>query len=118
MDVLIVDDSKAMRMIIRRTLRKAGYEHWKVHEAKDGQEALQKIREDHYGLVFLDWNMPNMTGIELMEILQKERPTLRCGFVTTEGSEETRQRAADAGAKFLLAKPFTEESLQESLKLI
>ena len=118
MNVLIVDDSKAMRMIIRRTLRQAGFDSWDVTEATNGVEALEKIRATNYDLVMLDWNMPEMTGIEVLETLKVEKPDLTCGFITTEGTPELRQRATDAGAKFLVTKPFTEDSLKDSLQAV
>ena len=118
MNVLIVDDSKAMRMIIRRTLRQAGFDSWDVTEATNGIEALDLIRATNYDLVMLDWNMHEMTGIEVLETIKVEKPGLTCGFITTEGTPELRQRAANAGAKFMVTKPFTEDSLRDSLQVV
>jgi two-component system chemotaxis response regulator CheY len=118
MRILIVDDSRAMRMIIARTLRQAGYKDHAVEEAGDGAAALQTIRASAPDVVLADWNMPVMNGIELLEELQKNGPTPLFGFVTTEGSEEMRERARNAGAKFFITKPFTPESFQEALSKV
>lgn len=115
MRVLIVDDSKAMRMIVQRTLRQAGFGDWKVEEASNGTEALKLIEEDPPGLVLCDWNMPEMNGIEVLEELNKKGIQIKFGFVTSEGTPEMRQKAHDAGALFLIAKPFTAETFKEHL---
>ncbi|CDI02553.1 MAG: response regulator [Candidatus Competibacter denitrificans] len=109
MKVLIVDDSSAMRMIVRRTLREAGYGNLEVLQAGDGNEALAAIHKDPPDLIFSDWNMPNKSGIELLEALNEEGCKIPFGFVTTESSAEMRARAAQTGAKFLITKPFTAE---------
>jgi len=116
MKILVVDDSRAMRMIVKRTLRQAGYGDATVEEATDGKEALEALRAggDLPDLVLTDWNMPNMSGIELLEAL-KEGPKVKVGFVTTEGTPEMRQRANDAGALFLITKPFTADHFKEAL---
>ena len=115
MNILVVDDSKAMRMIVRRTLRQAGYGSHPVIEACDGDEALDLIRAAPPDLVLSDWNMPNMSGIELLEHIQAEALEVKFGFVTSEGTAEMRSRAASAGALFLIAKPFTPGTFKEAL---
>jgi two-component system chemotaxis response regulator CheY len=115
MRILIVDDSRAMRMIITRTLRQAGYKDHVVEEAGDGAAALEAIRAGTPDVVMSDWNMPVMNGIELLEELQKNGPTPTFGFLTTEGSDEMRERAKQAGAKFFITKPFTPEAFQDAL---
>ncbi len=115
MDILVVDDSVAMRMIVIRTLRAAGYDGHNISQAADGQIALNQIKESVPDVVLCDWNMPNMTGPELLEALNDEglKPTF--GFVTTEGSNELREKADSLGARFLITKPFTPESFQAEL---
>lgn len=115
MRILIVDDSRAMRMIITRTLRQAGYKDHTIEEAGDGQAALDAIRTAVPDVVMSDWNMPVMNGIELLEELQKSGPNVTFGFLTTEGSDEMRERAKTAGAKFFITKPFTPEAFQDAL---
>jgi two-component system, chemotaxis family, chemotaxis protein CheY len=115
MKVLLVDDSKAMRMIVRRTLRQAGFESFDVSEAENGAEALVAINAATPDLVLCDWNMPEMTGIELLENLRAGGNKVKFGFVTSEGTPEMRNRAASAGALFLIAKPFTPEIVRDAL---
>jgi two-component system chemotaxis response regulator CheY len=104
-----------MRMIVRKTLRLAGFEGHEFSEADDGAKALAAIKAAPPDLVLSDWNMPNMTGIELLENLTKEGTKVKFGFVTTEATPEMRQRATAAGANFLISKPFTPESFKEIL---
>jgi two-component system chemotaxis response regulator CheY len=113
--ILIVDDSTAMRMIVRKTLRLAGFEGHDMSEADDGAKALAIIKSTPPNLVLSDWNMPVMTGIELLENLGKEGIKIKFGFITTEATPEMRQRATAAGASFLISKPFTPESFKEIL---
>jgi len=115
MKILIVDDSKAMRMIVSRTLRQAGYGDHESKEANDGQEALAATREWQPDLIISDWNMPNMNGIEFLQALRGEGVSTPFGFVTTEGSAQMRQTAEEAGAKFLITKPFTADTFKAEL---
>ncbi len=115
MKILIVDDSKTMRMIVKRTLRQAGFGDHEVEEAGNGAEALKAIEASLPGLVLADWNMPEMNGIELLEALNEKGIKVDFGFVTSEGTPEMRQRAKDAGALFLIAKPFTADTFQQQL---
>ncbi|WP_421732386.1 response regulator [Cellulomonas sp.] len=110
--VLVTDDSRVMRQIVIRTLRQAGYD-WDVREAADGAEALEAIRADEPDVVLSDWNMPNLSGIDLLRSLRAEGFATPFGFVTSEGSPEMRAQAEAAGALFLIAKPFTPEAFRE-----
>lgn len=114
--ILVVDDSKAMRLIVRRTLRQAGFGTYEVEEASNGVEALAAIQAAPPSLVLSDWNMPEMTGIELLTKLRESGSAVRFGFITTEGTPDMRARANAAGALFLIAKPFTPESFQQELQ--
>ena len=114
--VLIVDDSVSMRMIVKRTLRQAGFDGLSITEASDGAEALAQIRKSAPELVLSDWNMPNMSGLELLKALRAENVPVKFGFVTTEGSADMRALAKQAGAQFLIAKPFTPESFERALR--
>jgi len=115
MKILVVDDSKAMRMIVTRTLRKAGYDHHETKEANDGKQALDTVHAWQPDIILSDWNMPNMNGLELLQALKVEGFSGTFGFVTTEGSPKMRQMADDEGAKFLITKPFTAKSFQDAL---
>ena len=105
-----------MRMIVVRTLRQAGYDGAEVIECEDGAEGLAAVKANSPDLVLSDWNMPNMSGIEFLQALRAEGNNVTFGFVTSEGSDAMRQQAADSGALFLIAKPFTADMFAEALK--
>ena len=113
--VVIADDSRVMRQIVIRTLRQAGYD-WQITEAADGAIALEVVTAEKPDLVLSDWNMPNMTGIELLRALRAGGDDVPFGFVTSEGSPAMRDEAAAAGALFLVAKPFSAESFRDVLE--
>ena len=116
MKLLIVDDSTAMRMIVKKTLRMAGFSGHDIEEADDGTTALEKIEASTPDLVLADWNMPQMTGIQLLETLNDKGINVDFGFVTTEATADMRARASEAGAKFLIAKPFNEKTFSATLE--
>lgn len=116
MRILVVDDSKAMRMIVIRTLRQAGFGGHDIQEATDGAVALAAIEKEGFDVILSDWNMPNMSGIELLQALNARPGQRTFGFVTSEGTGPMRQQATDAGAKFLIAKPFTVEAFELALR--
>ncbi|MFA6121512.1 MAG: chemotaxis response regulator CheY [Sideroxydans sp.] len=115
---LVVDDFSTMRRIVRNLLKELGFSN--VQEAEDGVEALNKLRGDQYDFVVSDWNMPNMTGIELLRAIRadaslKHLPVL---MVTAEAKKENIIEAAQAGASGYVVKPFTAATLDEKLKKI
>jgi two-component system chemotaxis response regulator CheY len=114
MQILVVDDSKAMRSIVMRAIRQAGYEATFV-EATNGAEALKVIRSSPPGLVMADWNMPEMSGIELLQALRAEGNPVKMGFVTSESDPGMRDMAFQHGALFMLTKPFTPEAIKAVL---
>ena len=116
MNILIVDDSRTMRMIVRRTLRQANIGAHTVEEAEDGQDALRKLQAFPADLILSDWNMPNMDGIALLEAVRASgNPRVRFGFITSQSSVESRERARLAGALFLINKPFSAEDVEAAL---
>src|SRR5437763_543403 len=115
MRILIVDDSKAMRTVVIRTLRQAGFGEHTMLEAANGIEALSAINASPPDLVLSDWNMPDMSGIELLTTLRADGSRIKFGFVTSQGSPEMRLRAAEAGALFLISKPFTVDVVKDAL---
>jgi len=116
---LVVDDSKAIRMILGRTLREAGYE---VREAANGREALAVIEaeKNSFSLVLADWNMPEMNGYELLKELRRkpELSSLMVVMVTTETEVQHMASALEAGANEYVMKPFTKDILLEKLELV
>jgi two-component system chemotaxis response regulator CheY len=115
MKILIVDDSKAMRLIIMRTLRQAGFGDHTLVEAANGADALTLIHGSSPDVVLCDWNMPQMSGIDLLRSLRAEGRKVSFGFVTSEVSAEARQVALDSGALFVITKPFTPDVFREEL---
>ena len=116
MKILVVDDSRVMRQIVKRTLRQAGFTDLQVSEAENGRHALEVIASDMPDLVLCDWNMPEMNGIDLLTSLRAQGRDVPFGFVTSEGSPEMLERALSAGALFLITKPFTPEGFKEALQ--
>lgn len=116
MRIVIADDSTVMRRIVVRTLRQAGFDFEEVREVADGRQAYEAALSDPPDLILSDWNMPNMTGIESLRAIRAAGSAVTFGFVTSEGSEDMRAAAAQAGAAFLITKPFTPESFREALE--
>jgi len=116
---LVVDDSKTIRMIIRRILVELGYE---VCEAGNGIEALSVMETEKSSieLVLADWNMPEMNGLELLKSLRQipEFDSLKVIMVTTETEMAQMALALAEGANEYVMKPFTKEILKEKLELI
>lgn len=115
MKILIADDSRAMRMIVTRTLRQAGLSGHELIEAENGREGLEIAVAQSPDLILSDWNMPEMTGIDFLKALRANGSSTPFCFVTSEGSEEMRELAAAAGALGLISKPFTAEGFLEVL---
>lgn len=114
MKVLIVDDSKAMRMIVSRALRQADL-CTEIIEAASAADALTLLASSSADWILSDWNMPEMTGLELLEEIKKRGIQVKFGFVTSESTPIMRAKARDAGALVLISKPFTSEAFAEQL---
>lgn len=118
MKFLVVDDFSTMRRIVRNLLKELGFTN--VDEAEDGVVALGKLKSGGFEFVVSDWNMPNMTGIELLRAIRadgalKHLPVL---MVTAEAKKENIVEAAQAGASGYVVKPFTAATLEEKLNKI
>ena len=118
MKFLVVDDFSTMRRIVKNLLKELGFTN--VYEAEDGVDALNKLRGGDFDFVVSDWNMPNMTGIDLLRAIRadatlKHLPVL---MVTAEAKRENIIEAAQAGASGYVVKPFTAGTLDEKLKKI
>ena len=116
-DVLIVDDSAAIRKILQRVLRQADVPVGAVFEAGDGFEALETLKNEKIGLVLSDINMPNMDGLEFLgkmkaEAIWKDLPVI---MISTEGSQNKVLEAVGLGAAGYVRKPFTAEQIKEKL---
>ncbi|MHC4267057.1 MAG: response regulator [Planctomycetota bacterium] len=116
--VLLVDDSAVMRKIIQRNIKETGLIVDEFVEAGDGNQALDKVNADgDLDLILLDWNMPNMSGIEFVKTLRSLNLSKRIPvvMVTTEGSEAKVSEAKESGADGYLTKPFTADQLRDTL---
>lgn len=116
-DVLIVDDSAAIRKILQRVLAQANLGVGKVLEAADGREALEALKQQPVGLILSDINMPNMDGLQLLGELRsndqwKHVPVL---MISTEGSQTKVMEAVQLGAQGFVRKPFTADQIKEKL---
>jgi two-component system chemotaxis response regulator CheY len=119
MRALIVDDSRAMRTILSRILRKAGARE--IREASDGQQAIQLLGTGELpDVALVDWNMPNMNGLELVVALRHRVEWRRIAIImcTTENEHSQVVRALAAGAHEYLIKPFDESALLEKLAIL
>lgn len=116
MKILIVDDSRVMRQLLVRTLRQAGFSGHEVVQADNGVDGLRRVRDHAPDLVLSGWNMPELSGIDLLRRLRDGGNRVRFGFVTTEAAcPALVERAEASGAAFVVPKPFTPELLAESL---
>lgn len=114
MKVLVVDDSKAMRMIVARTLKQTDFAQAEVVQAEDGVDALEKVQnEGPFELILSDWNMPNKDGLQFLKELRALGVTTTFGFITTESTGARRLEAIKAGADFTIGKPFTADGFKE-----
>lgn len=116
---MVIDDSKAVRMILTRSLNKLGYE---VCTAADGKEALATLEQQAPDVDFflVDWNMPEVSGLEFVQRLRR-MPTyagVPLMMVTTETEIDQMIRALDAGANEYVMKPFTDEIIADKLRLL
>jgi two-component system, chemotaxis family, chemotaxis protein CheY len=117
LDVLIVDDSAAIRKILQRLLRQTDFNFGEIFEAADGTEALTSLKKNKIGLVLSDINMPNMDGLQLLSHLRgmeqyKQVPVV---MITTEGGQNKVMEAVQLGASGYVRKPFTAEQIKARL---
>jgi two-component system chemotaxis response regulator CheY len=118
MDVLVVDDASAMRRIVRGLLKELGFKN--IREADNGQVALDELKRRKADLVVSDWNMPEMSGIDLLRAMRSDEalkniPVL---MVTAEAKKENILAAIQAGVNNYIVKPFNAQTLQEKLNKI
>ena len=115
---LIVDDSRTMRLVLKKILNEVGFEG---SEAEDGSEALIRLKElDRVDLMLVDWNMPVMDGLEFVRAVRQDNAydEVPLMMVTTEDTMDRVVEALNAGANEYVMKPFTSESIIEKLEIL
>ncbi|MBI5328533.1 MAG: chemotaxis response regulator CheY [Deltaproteobacteria bacterium] len=118
MKILVVDDFSTMRRIIRNLLKELNYLN--VEEADDGATALPKLKGDKFDFIISDWNMPNMSGFELLKTVRADAGLRHMPFlmVTAEAQQENVVMAVQAGVSNYIVKPFTAATLKEKMDKI
>jgi two-component system chemotaxis response regulator CheY len=116
--ILVVDDFATMRKVIRNLLKQVGYEN--IVEAEDGITAFRALKSQKIDLIISDWNMPNMTGLELLKTVRADEELKITPFlmVTAEALQDNVIAAVKAGVSNYIVKPFTAEVLNEKIKKI
>lgn len=115
MKVLIVDDFATMRRILRNILKQVGFS--RISEADDGKNALKELKKEKFDLVLCDWNMPEMSGLELLKTIRADTDLKATPFVmvTAEAQKDNIVEAVKAGVNNYVVKPFTAETISEKL---
>lgn len=118
MKILIVDDFSTMRRIIKNLLRDLGFNN--TDEADDGNTGLPKLQSGNYDFLVTDWNMPGMTGIDLLRAVRADErlKSLPVLMVTAEAKKEQIVMAAQEGVNGYIVKPFTAQTLKEKIEKI
>ena len=115
MTVLVVDDSSVMRMVIIKELKKLGSIGDDIQEAADGAEAVKMAAENSYALILMDWNMPNMLGIDAVKAIRASGNKTPIIMVTTEGERSNVVTAIQSGANDYLVKPFSLDDFRKKV---
>ncbi|HDM77337.1 MAG TPA: response regulator [Deltaproteobacteria bacterium] len=117
-NVLVVDDFATMRRIVKGVLKELGFKN--IVEADDGSSALQELKKDDFGLIVSDWNMPKMTGLDLLKAIRADDKYKNIPFimVTAEGQKDNVVEAIKAGVSNYVVKPFTPDTLKEKLEKV
>jgi two-component system chemotaxis response regulator CheY len=120
MNILIVDDSMALRKILQRVIRNAGVAVGQIQEAGDGQAALQCLEQFRPDVILSDINMPNMDGLELLKRLKscEDFKSLPVIMISTEASRERVMESIELGACNFIRKPFSEDDIREKFELL
>lgn len=101
--ILVADDEDILRILISDTLE----DDFHIEEAEDGKEALEKIRANEYDLVVLDYMMPHLTGMEVLEEVRKDQNDTKVLMLTAKAQEADREKAIANGADYFMSKPFS-----------
>ena len=115
MHILIVDDSKITRQVIKQAILETQYAQASFSEAEHGKEALESVERLKPDLILSDWNMPEMDGLTLLQEIRKLDINLPFGMLTAQSTKSLEESARKSGAHFLLSKPFTPQVLEATL---
>lgn len=113
--VLIVDDSRVMRSVVKQCLDQAGFGKHTFLEAGNAEEAMKLLAAQHPDVVLTDLYMPGLTGMDLLEHVKSKGYDLKIGFITSETHPSLHQTALNEGAMFVLTKPPTAPALKKAL---
>jgi len=118
MEVLVVDDFATMRRILKNILKQIGFT--KISEADDGKSALNMLKKQKFDLLLCDWNMPGMSGLELLNEVRSDNELKDTPFVmvTAEAQKDNILAAVQAGVSNYVVKPFTAETISEKLEKV
>jgi two-component system chemotaxis response regulator CheY len=116
--ILVVDDFATMRKVVRNLLKQIGYEN--IVEAEDGVSALKILKSQKIDFIVSDWNMPNMTGLELLKAVRADSELTATPFlmITAEALQDNVVAAVRAGVSNYIVKPFTAETLNGKIQKI
>lgn len=116
--ILIVDDFPTMRKLLKNLLIQLGYTN--VVEVEDGEQALVSLAESSYDLILSDWDMPRLTGIELLEEVRRDHRFAHIPFIMISAKSESdyKSKAKDLGCDAYITKPFTAETLKDKLSRV
>jgi len=118
MKVLVVDDFATMRRILRNILKQVGFT--RISESDDGKNALKELKKEKFDLILCDWNMPEMSGLELLKAVRADTELKATPFVmvTAEAQKDNIVEAVKAGVNNYVVKPFTAETISEKLSKV
>lgn len=118
MKILVVDDFSTMRRIVKNILKQIGFSD--IDEAEDGNNALLKLKQEKFDMVVSDWNMPNMTGLDLLKAIRADSAinSMPVLMVTAEAKKENVLEAIQAGVNNYVVKPFTADTLKDKIEKI
>ncbi len=118
MKILIVDDYPQMRMVLKAMLTRMGFKN--LHEAEEGRTALAKLKKEKFNLVLADWNMPIMSGLDLLKKAKEDEELKDTPFlmIAAEAEKENIVAAVQAGAAGYIVKPLSANTLEDKIKRI
>lgn len=112
--ILVADDEDILRILIADTLE----DDFDIEEAEDGKEALEKIRANEYDLIILDYMMPYLTGLEVLEQVRNDQNDTQVLMLTAKAQDADREKAIQKGANYFMSKPFSPMELLELVEKI